>query len=89
MCKITAKEAIRLMKSANMKEILLNRAYFSIRNKAEDGQSCTFRFVSDFSMEDVELAIKELENDGYDVELVNTGLFFKRIKESSKIIIKW
>lgn len=87
--KITAKEARETMNSVNMKELLLNRIYRSIRHEASDGQNNTMRYVDEFEMNDVKSAIEELEKDGFFVKLKRAGLVFKRIGIFSKIVVKW
>lgn len=61
--RITAKEARVLMDSVNMKQLLLHRLYFFIRDDAEKGQDNTKVYVDEFEMSDVKTAIQELKGD--------------------------
>lgn len=87
--RITAKEARDIVDSVNMEKLLLDDIYSSIRFKAKRGQREASEFVGKFEMYDVEAVVNQLKEDGYRVELKGNGLIFKRIKEFTKIIVKW
>lgn len=87
--RITAKEARAIMNSVNMKQLLLRRLYFFIRDDAEKGQDNTKVYVDEFEMSDVKTAIQELKEDGFTVSLNKSELFFEGIKTFSNITIKW
>lgn len=56
---------------------------------AKRGQREAYEFVEKFEMYDVEAVVNQLKEDGYRVELKGNGLIFKRIKEFTKIIVRW
>lgn len=86
---LTAKEARDIVSSVSMKDLLLERVYRSIRNEADNGQRSTHRYVDEFEMHDIEIVIKELQDNGFIVTLRRSGLFFKRVGQFTNILVKW
>ena len=87
--RITAEEARELANQIDMPELLLESMYAFIRADAREGKFETMIYVSEYSMGTVEQAIIQLQEDGYEVKLSGHGWLFTRIKEFTKLHVKW